>query len=202
MEIEHEAQGIETAEAQDPVVESLPPEEAWARIAERVRTDSRELVRLTAVDSLPELLPEVDPESIQAVLAGMFDAEEYGDVRPIETTSGATFLYSETGMTSKYAEILARIEQNDPCAAIADTVRSDSKTYPRPTNVSLFKQRPFRMTADELDIVIPRTVETYDDIKLIQASTGAVYLYSDRYMKTALAKSHVQWLEVEQYENP
>jgi hypothetical protein len=195
MEIEHAGQ-------EEQEIEAIAPEEAWARIADKVRTDSKDLERLTPVDSLPELLPELDPDTIQAYLTEMAKAEAYGDVRSIAAASGAMFLYSEMGMTDKYAEILARIEGNDPCATIAETVRSDSRTYPRPTNVSHFKQPPFRIKDDVLAVCIPQTLETYEDIKLIKASTGAVYLYSDRYMKSELAKSHVHWLEVEQYQNP
>jgi hypothetical protein len=202
METEHEAQDMEPVAGGEQEAEGLAPEEVWARIAERVRSDSKEGVRLTAVDSLGELLPGLDAETIPAYLSQMAEQEAYGDVRPIATASGRAFLYSEQGMTGKYAEILVRIEEDDPCATIAETVRSDSRTYPRPTNVSLFRQPPFRMSADELEAAISRTLAAYEDIQRIEASTGAVYLYSNRFMKDALAKSHVRWLEVEQYENP
>jgi len=42
----------------------------------------------------------------------------------------------------------------------------------------------------------------YDDIRQIRASTGALYLYSEQYLKGDLARSLVDWQEVGQYENP
>ncbi len=36
----------------------------------------------------------------------------------------------------------------------------------------------------------------------MEASNGAIYLYSDRYMSVGKAQGLCEWIEVEQYENP
>jgi len=85
-------------------------------------------------------------------------------------------------MTGNYAQILARVEENDPCFTISETVREESKIYPRPTNIETFKYGLFNINRDELDTHIARTMEQYPDIKLLRASSGGVYLYSTLYM--------------------
>lgn len=44
--------------------------------------------------------------------------------------------------------------------------------------------------------------EAYQDIHQVEASNGAIYLYSDRYMSVGKAQGLYEWIEVEQYENP
>ena len=45
-------------------------------------------------------------------------------------------------------------------------------------------------------------VDEYQDIVKLEASTGAIYLYSSQYLNGDLAKSLMEWEEVGQYENP
>jgi D-alanine-D-alanine ligase-like ATP-grasp enzyme len=42
----------------------------------------------------------------------------------------------------------------------------------------------------------------YQDIKKIVATTGAIYLYSDKYLDPGAAQWQVQWEEVERHNNP
>lgn len=179
-------------------------EEIQTGIAERVREDSQNLSKLTCVDSLCTPVSDLEPDRVQVILADMGKDDRYKDIKSLAASTGAVYLYSETYITKNYAEILARAEANDPCATIAATVRDESRIYPRPTNIELFKDRVFNIDPDEVETHITRTLEQqeFNDIKLILASTGASYLYSNLYMSEDYAKSLVEWEEVEQYDNP
>lgn len=175
-----------------------------AQIVSQVREVSKSVAELTGVDSLGDLDPEADPDELQVALDELAEDERYGDIRLVTASTGAGYLYSEAYITRTYAGILIRAAANDPCATIAATVRDESRIYPRPTPVDLFRERIFNIEADELDIHVGRLLEReeYQDIKKIVASTEAVYLYSDKYLNPNQAKALVEWNEVGLDENP
>ncbi|MCK5606279.1 hypothetical protein KAR91_30545 [Candidatus Pacearchaeota archaeon] len=173
-------------------------------IAEKVRDNSKNFNKLTGIDSLFTEGPALETEKIKAALADMQEDDSYHDIKPIFASTGALYLYSDTHITDSYASILARAEANDPCATIASTVRDESRIYPRPTSVELFKESVFNIDPVELETHVSRTIERqeFKDIKMISVSTGVHYLYSDLYMNEAHARSLAEWEEVEQYDNP
>lgn len=173
-------------------------------IAEKVRDNSKNFNKLTGIDSLFTEGPALETEKIKAALADMQEDDSYRDIKPIFASTGALYLYSDTHITDSYASILARAEANDPCATIASTVRDESRIYPRPTSVELFKESVFNIDPVELETHVTRTIERqeFKDIKMISVSTGVHYLYSDLYMNEAHARSLAEWEEVEQYDNP
>ena len=181
-------------------------EEIEVRIAAKVREDSQDPAQLTSVDSLGPLATTDQEEilEIELNLAEMFKDERYNDIKSVVASTGVVYLYSSTYITKNYAEILVRAATNDPVAAIAATVREESRIYPRPTKIELFKERVFNIDPDELETHIASVLEhqKFNDIKLIHASTGAHYLYSNLHLNEDYAKSLVEWEEVEQYENP
>ncbi len=149
-------------------------------------------------------MPDLEPDKIAVNLAEVLRDDRYRDIKSVVASTGAVYLYSETYITRNYADILVRVEANDPCATIAGMVRDESRIYPRPTNIELFKEQVFNIAPDELETHIAGTLERqeFQDIKLIHASTGARYLYSDLYMDEDYARSLVEWEEVERDENP
>ena len=175
-------------------------------LAERIRADSQNLTQLTAINDLGPLVPgtESDASELSAVLARMAHDERFKDVCSVVASTGAVYYYSETYITKSYAVLLARAQADDPCTVIAATVREESRTYPRPTNLELFKEQVFNIDSEELETHVARIQERseFEDIKSIHASTGARYLYSDRHMTEDLARSLVEWVEVEEEENP
>jgi len=170
-------------------------EEFQTRLVKETRQDSKYMAELTRVDAVAGQMPDLKPEEIEAGLAGIAKNDNYRDIKSVVAATGTIYLFSETYMTKTYAQILARIAANDPCFAIAETVREESKIYPRATNVELFKYKPFKMARDKLDTYIARTLEEYKDIKLIKTSTGVVYLHSTQYMDEAQAERFVEWYE-------
>jgi hypothetical protein len=179
-------------------------EELQVRIADKVREVSRSLAELTSTDSLRTLLPDLEATEIEDTLSAMAQDDRYGDIKLVTATTGAAYLYSDTHVTESYAKILARAAANDACATIAATVRDESRIYPRPTQIRLFREAVFNINPDELEIHVARTVgrPEYNDIKMIVASTEAVYLYSDLYLDPDQALALVEWNEVGQHKNP
>jgi len=179
-------------------------EDVNTRVAEKVREDSRNLAKLTGVDSLGTLLPELEVDKIKANLKDMEKDDRYHDIKSVIASTGVVYLYSDLYITRNYADILVRAEANDPCATIAATVRDEARIYPRATKIEVFNNPVFNIDPDKLEGHLTITLERpeYNDIKRIYASTGALYLYSDLYINEDYARSLIEWDEVGQFENP
>jgi hypothetical protein len=191
---------IAPAEASERVL----AEETQEKIVGKVREDSETFSRLTATESLVELFPDLPPDKIEKYVETMTAEEKYQDIKRLSGPTGIGYLYCETHMTGNYATLLARAGAKDPCATIAETVREESRIYPRPTKVELFYTPLFQIDADQMETIVERTLQRpeYKDIQKMVASTGAVYLYSDLYLNAAFAEAWIQWEEVERYNNP
>jgi len=108
-------------------------------------------------------------------------------------------------MSDYYALQLARVAAKDACALIAETVRDESRTYPRPTCVLLFVERLFGVNEADLEEVVRKTLERpeFSDIKaMIHPVTGGVYLYSNRYLDGERAFMMMDYEEVIKPNNP
>lgn len=173
-------------------------------IAEKIRTISRDQAQLTPLDSLCPLFDGSEPDHIETFITEMLKDENYKDINTISVPTGALYLYSETYITRNYAKILSLAEGNDPLKIIVKTVREESNMYPRPTNFDFFKEPIFKIDPDNLETYISQVLkeEIFDDIKFIQASTGARYLYSSLHMNEKHARSLAEWNELKDYENP
>jgi hypothetical protein len=179
-------------------------EEVQETVANKVRADSAESARLTPMKDLPELFPDAPPEQIEKFAGMMAGADKYQDIESVIGPGGAGYLYCATHMTENYAKLLARVETKNPFAAIAETVREESRIYPRPTKVALFYEPVFQIDANLMQIAvegISQRVE-YKDIKKIVAPNGAIYLFSDLYLSEPQAQAFVQWEEVDKLNNP
>ena len=184
--------------------ELAQPEDLKPLIAARVREDSKNLARLTAIDGLGAAGSVLDEERVQAALDEMEEDDAYRDITPIVASTGAVFLYSSRYIADNYAKILVRAEASDACATIAATVREDSEIYPRPTSIEFFKNPVFNIDAVALEAEVENTLNNpeYQDIKKIMASTGVLYLYSDKHLTEPHARALVEWEEVGRHENP
>lgn len=178
-------------------------EGAKAKIADNVRHDSGELAKVTAVGALVAHLPDPETDDVEPVIAKLQEDSRYQDIQSVAAPSGAAYLFSEQHMTKNYAIVLTQVEEDDPAATIAHVVRDESRIYPRPTHIYMFLEHPFNMDRDKIGTYVAHLLEQeeYNDIKRIQASTGAIYLHSDE-LASGLAKSLIEWEEVGQHENP
>jgi hypothetical protein len=179
-------------------------EEVRSQVVTRVRRDSADKARLTPLVSLGRLIPGAESDKLDGHLPMILDDERYGDVRLVSNGKGARYFYSADHMTETYAVVLARAEANDPKGTIVATVREESRIYPRPTKLSMFGAPVFNIDPDQLPRYAREIVASpeYADIKLIEASTGTLYLYSDTSLSEVWVRSTVEWEEVGQLENP
>ncbi|HSJ56564.1 MAG TPA: hypothetical protein VLC95_05260, partial [Anaerolineae bacterium] len=179
-------------------------EEIKARIVARVRLESGTQTRLTLLASLSALLTDLDVQDVRPYVEQIAADERYQDVRVVSAGGGPAYLFSERHITRNYAVLLARAEAGDPLATIAETVREESRLYPRPTNIDLFGAAPFNLDREAVEGYVADLLvdETYSDIRTYRASTGALYLYSENHMTEALARAKAEWEEVGRYENP
>jgi hypothetical protein len=178
-------------------------EEIRTRVAERVRADSAKAQRLTPVHNLG-MIPGAEPDKIDSHLSLLLDDERYVDLRLISNARGSRYLYSEEHMTATFAAVLARAEANDPLDTIVTTVREDSRIYPRPTTLATFAAPVFNIDSGKLERYANEITSRpeYADIKLVRASNGALYLYSQQFLNVDWVKATVEWEEVGKYLNP
>ncbi len=165
------------------------------KLVHKVRGDSNYLSELTRVDAVAAKVPDLTPEEIETSLAEIAGNKAFGDIQSLVAATGAVYLYSKLYVTENYARILALVEANDPCFTIAEMVREESKIYPRPTDIELFKQKVFKIDREELDTHIARTMERYPDIKRIDTSTGVIYLFSTLHLDETMANAMAQGLQ-------
>lgn len=179
-------------------------EDNKVKIAEKIRDDSKNLAKLTGVDSLITLVSDLEADKVDANVAELLKDNRYQDIKSVIASTGAVYLYSEIYITKNYADILVRAEANDPCATIAATVRDEARIYPRATRIEFFTNPIFGINTDEFEGHLASILERpeYTDIKLITASTEARYLYSDLYMNEDYARSLVEGAELDHEENP
>ena len=114
------------------------------------------------------------------------------------------YLYSNKKMSENYADMVFRVEEKELLKLLVETVRYESKTYPRPTGISLFAESPFNFNATQVQDFLKQVIEKdeYSDILQTKASNGSVYIYSTKYMVKDLAEALTEWIEVGQYESP
>ncbi len=154
--------------------------EFHAKVLKRIREDSKYKSKLTSAEALNKLVPDIQPGEVEAAYGEA--TNNYRDVHSLVAKTGAVYLFSDKHMTEEYAQILLRVEANDPCFLIAEMVREESRVYPRPTDIELFKYGLFAMDLDMLDQHIEQTLAQYPDIKRYRIPDGATYLYCDQYL--------------------
>ncbi|UMZ72903.1 hypothetical protein [Natranaerofaba carboxydovora] len=128
-------------------------------------------------------------ESLKEILGEIKNNEEYDDIHILKGTKGY-YLYSDQVMKGHYALILAKMEDKDNPGLIAEMVRKDSRTYPRPTDAKTFYGFPFFMSEEDLEDVLEdmKKHPDYQDINEVFASDGSRFLFSSEHMKERRAK--------------
>jgi hypothetical protein len=126
------------------------------------------------------------------------------DLKKIDDAEGNTFYYSGNEMTDKYAGIIIRVKDKDILKLIGDTVREESRRYPRPTYVTMFNLPPYNLTEGELTDMLSELSNDseYADLKFTNASNGTLFVYSNKHMSKGYADYLAEWIEVGQDENP
>ena len=197
-------EGVSETPKNTDVVETIPEEEVdkIAHMALVIRDNSYEGRLTNAEDFLEEPL-SMEVEEILTMIEELEERVEFKDIC-ISKSEETIFLFSENYITKNYAKMMIMVEEKDLLKLVAETVREESKIYPRPTDSRLFKCSPFNLTKDLFEQVLEQIKknERYKDIQETRASNNALYLYSDMYMKKAHAASLTEWIEVESEQNP
>lgn len=167
-----------------------------------IRNTSKE-GHLVPKDTLHEVL-SLEEEQIEALLEAIRKKTELIDLKVISDDEGTEFFYSATEMTDRYADILMSVNNKNYVKLIADTVRYESKTYPRPTRLSLFTLKPYNIKESVLLGLLSslNSNSEYADLKYTEASNGVKFIYSEKHMTARHANTLAEWEEVLQKENP
>jgi hypothetical protein len=178
-------------EAPDPTL--LPRLEA---LAAKVRSASR----AAGVVRLDDIWTGTEEEFLEAVRTeGLSGFDDIALIRD----AGRTYVYSSRRMTGEYALLAARADADDLRHAVAETVRSDSIIYPRPTPIEFFYGAPYFFSPEAVDAAVDGIAgdPQYADICQLRASNGALFLYSSDHMQSAYAQSLAEWAAVERHQN-
>lgn len=114
------------------------------------------------------------------------------------------YYYSTQTMTANYADMCVQVVEKDICRAIAQAVRFDCQTYPRPYKIAMLQQSPYGFEPQQIQAALA-AIEThpdYADIRTVASSNDVPYLFSERFMSYGKAYGLCEWLEVEQFQNP
>ncbi len=173
-------------------------EEVKLTMAERIRRDSRIATALTPLCTMFAQFPEITPVKVCSMLNEMQTQTHYRDIKTVSSTSGELYLYCDAHITEKYATMLVKSAVSDACQTIVDTVREESRLYPRPTKVSAFASQVYGIPPTTLHPCIVRVLNSteYADIrKLVHPETEAEYLYSNLHMTEEQAVALMKWME-------
>ncbi len=146
--------------------------------------------------------PLLDPDGdIRPTLAEAL--HEHDDLHELAAEGGARHYYSSQGMTQGYASMLLQ-KQGDPARLIAEVVRENCVTYPRPVPLDLFTRPPFNLTAEQIMDCLEQMGcrEEYRDIASTATSASTVFLYSTLHLEPEHASMLAEWFDVGQGENP
>jgi hypothetical protein len=198
-----EAQASEQAETATAETPEEAPEEPdkLAAVAERIRSDSGQVILTDQAIFLEEPFGFTEDE-LDEIWVEMVENGEYRDiVRTPDERSGTVYVHSDVLLTVPYAKLMLRTQANDPVYLIVETVRDESKIYPRPTGAAFFENEPFNLVLEDVlkHVETIKGTEGYSDIRVIHPSNGATYLYSDRYLDEAQAMPIAQWVEVDMH---
>ena len=143
---------------------------------------------------------DVSKEEVVAVLASYKTIEVFAPVKEIIGEKD-TYLYHSQFMSDTYAHTASMLADKNIIHTIAQTVRYECKTYPRPTRVSALQIYPYFFTEDEILGAVARmqSMEGYHDIHLVAASNGKNCIYSSDILSEKYARALAETLEVEAY---
>jgi hypothetical protein len=104
-------------------------------------------------------------------------------------------------LSETYAGILVRKEEN---SLLAEVVRENSATYPRPVPLSIFREPPFDLTQEAILDCLAGMGKPgdYQDIAQTTTSIGTVFLYSNLHLDPIYASTLAEWIDVGQANNP
>lgn len=186
----------------DETAQEESPETLAKAMSDYIRTASQcgKLVTHSTFSASPFNLPE---DALDDACCEMKTNPDYGDIHTLAGKQ-TRYYYSSNVMTENYARMLMLVAEDDTCQLIAQVVRFESETYPRPYKLNMLTKMPYLLAKEQMDTALELMEKTpeYQDIGRVVASNDEPYLYSNRFMSYGRAKGLCEWIEVEQFENP
>lgn len=181
------------------VQEPVSPESIVADFI-RQHSASGQVVARSVFLQPPYSVPETE---LSTLLDALCQDVNDADISRVQGAEDAYF-YSTQTMSANYADMFVQVMENDICRAIAEAVRFDCRTYPRPYKVAMLTQPPYSFESQQLAAALTamETHPDYADIRPVESSNAEPYLFSERFMSYGKAYGLCEWLEVEQYQNP
>jgi hypothetical protein len=129
--------------------------------------------------------------------------QQHDDLHEMRVDDGVRYYYSSQDMTQGYASMLLQ-KQGDPARLIAEVVRQNSVSYPRPVPLDMFIHPPFDLTSEQVLDCLERMIgqEEYRDIASTTTSVSTIFLYSTLHLEPEHASMLAEWFDVGQGENP
>lgn len=142
----------------------------------------------------------IEPEYFDQVLAAGLEGE-FG-LASLTAWDGTVYYHYKPLLSQMYARMLSA--KNNPLELVKDTVRENSRIYPRPVNIETFSDMPFNLKPEELEELMKRIAEDEDgqDIRYTTTSIGSVYLYSRKYLEDDYADFLAEQIDVGMDESP
>lgn len=175
-------------------------------VADLIRTRSR-AGDLTGGKDLEDHVPgilssdEVRPGQVPGYIQESL--REQDDIKTVFDCKGDAFYYSERYMTGAYANILV-LKMAGHLRMMAEIIREQSRMYPRPVPISLFRYPPFDLEENLISEGIEEMMRQgpYRDISLLTTSIGNAFAYSTDYLTPDYAQMLAEWIDVGQVQNP
>lgn len=125
-------------------------------------------------------------DELEALLADTLSCNP--DLAVFKGISGNTLYHAPAILSRTYASIQDR--KSSPVMLIAEEVRFNSAEYPRPLPLALFLEPPFELTPEQIKASLKAMASDacFQDIAYTTTSTGAVFLFSTRYLERSYAE--------------
>jgi len=132
-----------------------------------------------------EGLAALDRQELSALLGAVLAA--HPGLAVLQGVSGQTLHHAPDLLSRTYARILDR--KGSPLLLVAGEIRANSRDYPRPVPVELFKRPPFDLTPEDIAQALAAMAASpeYQDIGSVTTGTGAVHLFSTRHLERGYA---------------
>ncbi len=129
--------------------------------------------------------------------------QEHDDLHELPADDGVRYYYSSEEMTQSYASTLLQ-KLGDPARLIAEVIRENSASYPKPVPLDMFTHSPFDLTREQVLDCLERMAgqQEYRDIASTTTSASTIYLYSTLHLEPDHASMLAEWFDVGQLENP
>lgn len=105
-----------------------------------------------------------------------------GDLAVLHGWDKVDYYHYKPLLSVTYALILSAKE--NPMLQMAETVRSNSREYPRPLALDMFEYPPFNFTPEMVNFCLKKLSSEPGtaDIQFTESSVGTIYLYSSTYL--------------------